>query len=89
MKSILVAGIVAAFSLASALAMADEKPPPNAKPLSTIVKHLEQMHYTPITEIEFDDGHWEADAYKNGQKHDIHIDPVSGKIISNRIDKSD
>ena len=63
-----------------------DKPPTDAKPLSEIVLSLEKQGYTPIVEIEFDDERWEIEAYKEGQKRELKVDPRSGAIISDRPD---
>jgi len=31
--------------------------------------------YTQVTELEADDGRWEGEGIKNGQKMDFHADP--------------
>jgi hypothetical protein len=61
----------------------DELPPPNAKPLSTIVKTLEDKGYRIISEIEFEDGRWEVEAHQAGGKEiELHVDPLSGQIAT-------
>lgn len=59
----------------------DELPPANAKPLSEIIKVVEDKGYKVITEVEFDDGVWKIEAHQPGGK-EIHVkvDPVSGAI---------
>ncbi|MDR2174108.1 MAG: PepSY domain-containing protein [Burkholderiales bacterium] len=69
----------------SGVALAD-KPPPNAKRLSEIVKSLELQGFGPIIEIEFDDGQWEIKAYKEGRKRQIKVDPITGNTKSDRVD---
>ncbi|HWF63363.1 MAG TPA: PepSY domain-containing protein [Rhizomicrobium sp.] len=79
---------VAACSLAawSASAQAswfeDEAPPANARPLSAIIKSVEDQGYKTITEVEFEDGKWEIEVHQaNGKETEIHVDPVSGRIV--------
>ena len=67
------------------LALAD-KPPTDAKPLSEIVLSLEKQGYTPIVKIEVDHERWEIEAYKEGHKRELKVDPRSGAIISDRPD---
>lgn len=59
----------------------DELPPANAKPLSEIIKAVEDKGYKTITGVEFDDGVWKIEAQQAGGK-EIHVkvDPVSGSI---------
>ncbi|MBX3638475.1 MAG: PepSY domain-containing protein [Rubrivivax sp.] len=67
-------------------AMAGGRPPANARLLSAIVLELERQGYGPIVEIEFDDGRWEVEAYKDGRKRKLKVDPVDGRILSDRPD---
>ena len=60
------------------------RPPADAKPLSEIVKSLEDAGFAPIVEVEFRAGRWHVEAYKDGQKRDLRVHPVSGEITSNR-----
>lgn len=72
-----------AFTCSAALA---DKPPSDIKKLSEIVLILEKAGFDPISEIEFDDGHWEIDAYRNGEKREVHVDPRTGEITKDRKD---
>lgn len=65
---------------------ADEIPHHDAQPLSKIVRNLEEQGFSPIVEIEFDDNLWEVEAYKEGDKRELKVDPVSGRIISDQKD---
>jgi hypothetical protein len=59
----------------------DETPPANAKPLSTIIKTVEDRGYKIITEVEFEDGKWEIEVHQAGGKEiELHVDPLSGQI---------
>lgn len=60
------------------------RPPADAKPLSEIVKSLEDAGFSPIIEVEFRAGRWHVEAFKDGQKRDLRVHPVSGEITSNR-----
>lgn len=60
----------------------EELPPANAKPLSAIIKSMEDQGYKNIEEVEFDDGAWEIEVHQAGGKEiEIHVDPVAGKIL--------
>jgi cobalamin biosynthesis Mg chelatase CobN len=65
---------------------ADEIPQHDAQPLSKIVRTLEEQGFIPIVEIEFEDDIWEVEAYKEGDKRELKVDPVSGRIISDQKD---
>jgi len=59
----------------------DETPPANAKPLSEVIKVLEDQGYRTITEVEFEDGVWEIEVHQSdGKEIEIKVDPVSGEI---------
>jgi Peptidase propeptide and YPEB domain len=59
----------------------DEQPPANAKPLSEIVKSLEDQGYKVITDVEFDDGVWKIEVHPTGS-NEVHlrINPISGQV---------
>lgn len=60
----------------------DELPPANAKPLSTIIKTVEDQGNKVITEVSFDDGKWEIEIHQPGGKEStIYVDAVSGQIV--------
>ena len=69
---------------ASPATAAVARPPADAKPLSEIVKSLEDAGFAPIVEVEFRAGRWHVEAFKDGQKRDLRVHPVSGEITSNR-----
>ena len=59
-----------------------EAPPTNGKPLSEIVKSLEDQGYKDIERIRFDDNAWVVDAHQAGGKEvHLYINPVSGQIV--------
>ena len=86
MKSKATIFILVTIIAGTGTAAASEKPPKDAMPLSEIVKNIEDKGYSPITEISFDEGAWEAEAYKKGYERELKIDPVSGEIISDQPD---
>lgn len=78
--------IIALVVLAPALAYAgwfsrEELPPPNARPLSTIIKSLEDQGFKVIEEVAFEGGAWEVEVHQGGKEIELHIDPMSGKIL--------
>lgn len=85
MKSIVLASFL--LTSASFLAMADDdKLPANALKLSEIISALEQQGFHPVTDVEFDDGVWEIDAYRGREKRELHVDPKTGQILRDRED---
>jgi hypothetical protein len=74
-------GLAATTLTARADWFRDETPPANAKPLSAILKIVEDRGYKTITEVEFEDGKWEIEIHQAGGKEiEIHVDPLSGQI---------
>lgn len=66
--------------------VAGDRPPADAKPLSEIVKSIEDQGYSPVTEVEMEKGIWEIEAYKDNQERDLRVDPITAEIISDRPD---
>lgn len=84
-RTALFSGLIAMPFVAS-LALANDNPPPDAMPLSEVIKSLEDEGYERISDVSFDDGVWEIDAYKDRQKRDLEVDPHSGDILSDKED---
>ena len=77
----LVLAMTGAAGAAHAGWFSDESPPANAKPLSEIIKSVEDKGYKTITELEFDDGVWQVEVHQpDGKEVHIKVDPVSGAI---------
>lgn len=55
-------------------------------PMEKVISIVKDHGYTSISELEADDGHWEGDGIKNGQKYEFHVDPHSGKITKDKPD---
>jgi hypothetical protein len=61
----------------------DEQPPAGAKPLSEIIKALEDQNIGVITEVELDGGVWKIEVHHpDGSESDLKVDPISGQIRS-------
>ncbi len=86
MKYIFSSTVAIALLLSATQIIAGEKPPVDAAPLSEIIKSLEVKGYSPISEVSVDDGVWEVEVYKDGQERELKVNPVSGQIISDRLD---
>jgi hypothetical protein len=67
------------------LAKADQ-PGPDWMPAEQVKQKVLQSGYTEVTELEADDGQWEGEGIKNGQKMDFHADPKTGVITSEKVD---
>jgi uncharacterized membrane protein YkoI len=53
-------------------------PPGEAKPLSEIIKSVEDQELGAVTEVNYDDGFWEVEVRKSGTKTKLDIDPRTG-----------
>ena len=84
-RKLLTAAILAPLAFAAAPAMAQvTRPPAGSKPLSEIIKMLEDGGFTPY-DVEFKAGRWHVDAMnKEGQRRDLRVHPGTGEITSNR-----
>lgn len=84
-RKLLTAAILAPLALAAAPAMAQvSRPPAGSKPLSEIIKMLEDGGFAPY-DVEFKAGRWHVDAMnKEGQRRDLRVHPATGEITSNR-----
>jgi len=79
--AIAVCALAASTLIARADWFRDETPPANAKPLSVIIKTVEDRHLGVITEVAFDDGKWEIEVHQPGGKEkEIYVDAMSGQI---------
>ncbi|AQQ67119.1 hypothetical protein Mag101_05270 [Microbulbifer agarilyticus] len=75
-------------AVAAAQDATDKKPPPGAMALSMVLTKLEQQGYTPVVEVSLDKGRWEVEAYKEGKKWDLEVDPNSGEILEIKEDNN-
>jgi hypothetical protein len=75
--------LLAVVSLSScAHRYSEEAPPSNAKPLSEIVRSLEDQGYKDVERIKFDDHVWVIDVHRAGGKEiKLHVNPVSGQVV--------
>lgn len=78
--------LLLAGSVAASPALADQ---PGADWISAdqAKSKLMAAGYSSITKIEADDGHWEGEGVKNGQKHEFHVDPHTGAITKDQVDR--
>jgi len=82
------APIVFAVALSAGLpnpATADQ-PGPDWMPAQQVIQQVLKSGYTQVTQIEADDGRWEGEGIKNGQKMDFHADPKTGIITFEKLD---
>jgi outer membrane lipoprotein-sorting protein len=85
-KTMMFAALVLMLVLGANQAMAGERPPADAVPLSEVVKSLEEKGYSPVTEVSMDNGVWEVEAYKDGQERELKVNPKDGQVLSDRLE---
>ncbi len=65
---------------------AEARPPRDAQPLSKLLRQLAKSGHTRIKEVSFERRYWEVESLLNDGKHEIHVHPVTGEIINDRLD---
>ncbi len=56
-------------------------------PIQQVIEKVLKSGYTLVSKIEADDGRWEGEGVKNGQKMKFHADARTGEIISEKPDR--
>lgn len=80
--------LAAASSVSIPFAFAD-RPPADGPPIVEMVEQLEQQGYGPFSELDYDDGHWEIEVYKDDVAYELTVERGSGKILSEYRDDSE
>jgi hypothetical protein len=70
------------------LARADQ-PGPDWMPAQQVIEQVLKSGYTQVTKLEADDGRWEGEGIKNGQKMAFQADPKTGVITTENLDEED
>lgn len=78
---LMVAGFLALVSAARA-----DQPGPDWMPMEQVKAKAMESGYTQVTKLEADDGRWEGEGIKNGQKMEFHADPKTGVITREKPD---
>jgi hypothetical protein len=55
-------------------------------PAQQVIEQVLKSGYTQVTQLEADDGRWEGEGIKNGQKMDFYADPKTGVITFEKLD---
>lgn len=84
MKTFLVACLLALVP--TTMVSAGDFPPETSKPLSEVLKTLENLSLQDFTEVDFDHGHWEIEAIRKGAAVEVFVDPQSTKIVHEESD---
>ncbi|HPD47445.1 MAG TPA: PepSY domain-containing protein [Anaerohalosphaeraceae bacterium] len=62
----------------------DDLPPTDAKPLSEILKSVEDQRMGVIRQVEYERGRWDVELRNGGQRVELHIDPKTGATLRTR-----
>jgi hypothetical protein len=87
MNKIASVGFVAALSIGSLNPAMADQPGPDWMPAQQVIEQVLKSGYTQVTQLEADDGRWEGEGIKNGQKLDFHADPKTGVITFEKLDQ--
>jgi len=87
MKTAATAALLSALALTANSVRSDERPPADAKSMLTIVTQLEKDGYGPVTDVSFDDGSCEVEIVKDDVEHELNVDPLTGKVLSEHPDE--
>ena len=81
------ATILVLGSLALASAARADQPGPDWMPMEHVKAKVMDSGYSQVTKLEADDGQWEGEGVKNGQKMEFHADPKTGVIVREKPDR--
>jgi hypothetical protein len=56
-------------------------------PAQQVIEQVLKSGYTQVTKLKADDGRWEGEGIKNGQKMEFHADPKTGVITTEELDE--
>jgi len=84
MKKIATAALL--VSLATVSVARADVPGPDWMPMEQVKAKVMASGYTQVIKLEADDGRWEGEGIKNGQKMEFHADPKTGQIVSEKPD---
>ena len=61
-------------------------PPPDALPLTKVVRQLEETGYGLIREIDLKGAVWDVETSRNGSPRELTVDVRTGKVLADRAD---
>jgi hypothetical protein len=86
MRKLASVAFAVALSTGSPNVAGADQPGPDWMPAEQVKQKVLQSGYTQVTKLEADDGRWEGEGIKNGQKMDFHADPKTGVITFEKLD---
>lgn len=88
MKVLSYAAVAVLAATPVSMVLAD-RPTPGVLPMVVVVEQLEKQGYGPFSDIEFEDGLWEVEAYKDGAAYELAVDSRTGAILSEHRDDAE
>ena len=79
-------GLILAAAITS-VGLGADVPPTTAKRLSEVLIALDAGGLKSVTEVSFDDGDWEVEGMREGKSVELHVDPLTSKVLSERADE--
>ena len=64
----------------------EPRPPQDAKPLSEVLQLLAKAGCEEVDDASFERRYWEFEVLRQDGEHEIHVDPTTGEVVSDRID---
>ena len=65
---------------------AEQKPPQDSMTLSELLGSLEEAGFSEVTEASFERRYWEVEASQGAERLELHIDPRTAEVVSQRAD---
>lgn len=87
MSKIAALAFAAMFSVVALDFANADQPGPDWMAAEQVKAKALQSGYTEVTKLEADDGYWEGEGIKNGQKMEFKADPKTGTIVEEEVDK--
>ncbi|MFB6464448.1 PepSY domain-containing protein [Bradyrhizobium tunisiense] len=82
--SVVLAVVLAAVAINVAHA---DRPGADWMPIQQVIEKVLKSGFTLVSKIEADDGRWEGEGIKDGQRMKFHADAKTGEIISTKPDR--
>ncbi len=64
----------------------EPRPPEGSLKLSEVLAALEKAGHSRFDEASFERRYWEVETHRDDAKYELHVDPKTAKVITERID---
>lgn len=87
-RTALMATVLAgSLAIGSVKLVTADQPAADWMPAQQVIETVLKSGYTQVTKLEADDGRWEGEGIKSGQKMEFHADPKTGVITFEKPDR--